>query len=568
MLFTILAATAATHAIGLRPGSSATNFAKLRDVTKSGSMDVQALHEVGRVVNAIMLQSGNGTEHLTSADQELLTRVIDIINNNMYASMNTAHAADVAAVTAAIAAINQCYQDFAARVADGGDLDQMKDSAMSFQLTLNDLQDDVDEKTIANNTAWTNFQNHISLISPAPACPALPNPRNMPSLDTYFSSSAYAVWWTAQRAAYWPVRNAWVEADRQLRVALTAYAVGLASRDVAYCDWKRELEAGCARYEACYEEKRAHYLNVVKPAVTTNMNARIEAYKAGETIIHQIKFLLAQEADQATPSISTGRYHIAFPAVPAKLECDMSALDDAMWVPTPECRQWVEIFSGGFCSTGWITGRVGGTSEECRADCDSDGQCGAYCFGTGNPEWDCLRYTSECNSNTVATVLHGHGMSAYTCYRFQEAQEAPAPAHAPPPCRPREDIIAGTFQHFGHDGASSSDQDCNQRCQSTEGCTAWVRGRNPGTNADADAHCWLTQQVPPVWEGDNHRVAGVPGCVNRPETTCGGNAGGAGCTFPFTYQGVTYSECSMANHHQLWCSLDAQYSGRWGNCEC
>jgi len=337
MMFTFLVATAATQAVGLRPGVSSTNFAKLRDLAKAGRSDVAVLHEIAGVVNSIMLQEGNATEHLTSDDQALLNRVIDMINNNMYASMTSAHNGDVSALNAAIAAINQCSMDWNARIADGGDLYVMHQGVIQYQNTLNQLQDDVDEKTVANATAWSNLESHMSLISAAPQCPAFPNPRTMASLDVYFDTSAYVTWWTAQKAAYEPVRDAYVYANHQLELALTAYAVGLGQRDTAYCDWKRELEHGCQQYETCYRVTTEHYGLVVKPAVEEDMRARIEAYKAGETIIHQIKFLLAQEADQATPAISTSRYQIAFPDVPAKQECDLSPLDDARWVPTPVC---------------------------------------------------------------------------------------------------------------------------------------------------------------------------------------------------------------------------------------
>merc|ERR1719210_2996536 len=168
----------------------------------------------------------------------------------------------------------------------------------------------------------------------------------MPSLDVYLGTSAYVTWWTAQKAAYEPLRDAYVYADQQLQAALTAYAVGLAVRDVAYCDWKRELEAACAQFSACYEAAKANYLNVVKPAVEQAEQRRIEAYKAGETIIHQIRFLLAEEADQATPAVNTDRYQIAYPEVPAKPACDMSALDDPAWVPTPNCHFEKQLVDG------------------------------------------------------------------------------------------------------------------------------------------------------------------------------------------------------------------------------
>merc|ERR1740139_1024438 len=177
-----------------------------------------------------------------------------MLRDIMYASMTTSHTFDVNELASAIDAINQCHMDFAARIEDGGDLAVMESSVRTYQTTLNGLQVDVDEKTLANATAWSNLVTHIELISPAPECAAFPcaASRTMASLDVYFESSAYVTWWTAQAAAYWPVKQAWTYADAALRSALTAYAVGLAVRDVAYYDWKRELEAGCARFEACY----------------------------------------------------------------------------------------------------------------------------------------------------------------------------------------------------------------------------------------------------------------------------------------------------------------------------
>jgi len=345
MLFTFIVAGATTQALGLRPAYSASartaHFAKLRDLAQFASANpsksLPTLHEVTDVVNAIMLQEGNATGHLTDSDQQLLREVIEMINNSLYASMTESHQADEAALAYAIDAINQCQLDFTRRLEEG-DLYHLHGQAVTYQNHLDELQIEVDEKRLLNATAWSNLETHMRLISNAPSCPAFPNPRTMASLDIYFESSAYVTWWTAQKAAYEPVRDAYLYANQQLEAALAAFAVGLGVRDVAYCDWKRELVAACAQYSTCYETAKAEYLNVVKPAVEEDMRARIEAYKAGETIIHQIKFLLAEESNQQTPSISTSRYQIAFPAVPAKQACDFSALDDARWVPTPDCH--------------------------------------------------------------------------------------------------------------------------------------------------------------------------------------------------------------------------------------
>ena len=49
------------------------------------------------------------------------------------------------------------------------------------------------------------------------------------------------------------------------------------------------------------------------------------------------------------------------------------------------------------------------------------------------------------------------------------------------------------------------------------------------------------------------------GCVQKTTT-------GQCCSIPFTYKGVKYHSCTTADHNQLWCSLDAVYKGKWGNC--
>jgi len=386
MLFTFLVVAVAPQAMGMRPSASASarssQIAQLRDlalVAPDPSSDPLAgIQDVANIVNSIMLQEGNATEHLDERDKKTLNDVIEMLPRNMYASMTLAHKADDAAMDAAIKRIEACYEAFEAEVADGGDIKILEDSARAYQIELNILQDDVDVKTAANATAWSNLEKHMSLISDAPQCPGLPNPRTMVALDVYFVSSDYVTWWAAQKAAYEPIRDAYLEAHARLLEALRKYAVGLAVRNVAYCDWKKELEAGCARYSECYEREKAQYLNVDKPGAEKRMNMRIEAYKAGETIIHKIKFLLALVSDQAVPAISTDEYQMTFPNVPAKRECDMSALDDPSWVPTPVCQDECLPPVANEADAGYQNGVYG------WYDVQGCGQCNDYCRWVGN----------------------------------------------------------------------------------------------------------------------------------------------------------------------------------------
>merc|ERR1719387_818068 len=49
-------------------------------------------------------------------------------------------------------------------------------------------------------------------------------------------------------------------------------------------------------------------------------------------------------------------------------------------------------------------------------------------------------------------------------------------------------------------------------------------------------------------------------------STCGGDADGAACAFPFTYGGTEYEQCTSKDHHEPWCMTTTP--GKWGNCDC
>merc|ERR1719443_550983 len=67
-----------------------------------------------------------------------------------------------------------------------------------------------------------------------------------------------------------------------------------------------------------------------------------------------------------------------------------------------------------------------------------------------------------------------------------------------------QDIVAGTFAHYGADrmGAAASDAECSALCTASPECTAWVRQPSSG-------NCWLTRQSVPVFEADTDRNTGL-----------------------------------------------------------
>jgi len=301
-----------------------------------------ALRAAAGVVETIMAETGNATEHMSDDDASLLRSVIDLVESTIYGSMDSAHTADEQALAAGVAAVEQCNADIAARQAPTGDLGKLHQNVEDAQNELDRLQGVVDVETGNNASAWDTFDKHMQMISNPPACPDIPG-RTMPQLDVFFEESAYSTWFAQNQAAYTAARALYTAADAALAAAIDAYNLQKAVRDVRYCDWSTELEAACASFDSCYDEKSDDFNKRLVPQVQGDMNQRIEAFKAGETLVHQIKFLLADTATQETPPIATSRYEMDFPTLPPKGECDLSVLASAAWVPVVNCAgdpQW------------------------------------------------------------------------------------------------------------------------------------------------------------------------------------------------------------------------------------
>jgi len=344
MLFTFLAALAACQTTAMRPELSRTRvsqrIATIGDILSKISSPKEskaALQEAAGIVDGILAETGNATEHMSDDDAALLRSVIDLVETTIYGSMDSAHAADEQALADGVRAVEQCNADIAERQSPTGDLGVLHQSALDDQTELNRLQGVVDDETSNNASAWDTFNNHMQMIANPPACPGLPG-RTMPQLDVFFEKSEYSIWFAHNEAAYAAERAKYVAADAALTAAIEAYNIQKAIRDTQYCDWKAELEAACASFDACFAEKSDDFNKRLVPRVQSDMNSRIETLKAGETLIHQIKFLLADVANQETPDIDTSRYELDFPILPPKGECDLSVLDDDKWVPTVSCK--------------------------------------------------------------------------------------------------------------------------------------------------------------------------------------------------------------------------------------
>jgi len=343
MRFTAFVGLAACPAMAMRPEISraavSKRIATIGDLVpqlSSTAGSLAALKAASAEVSSILAEAGGPDDHISEDDAALLRQVIDLVDKTIYSSMDASHNADVAALAAAVDDAAACNADITQRQAPEGDLGVLHQHVQDKQTELDRLQGVVDEKTEANNTKWEEFDSHMQMIAAAPACPDFPA-RTMPALDVYFEKSEYSIWFAAQQASYDAMRDAFTAADSALTDAIRAYNIQKAVRDVQYCDWKSELEAACAAFDKCFTDATIFFNEVLVPRVEKDMANRIEVKKAGDTLIHQINFLLGAAEEQETPPIDFSRYTIAFPSLPAKGLCDLSPLDADEWVPTVTC---------------------------------------------------------------------------------------------------------------------------------------------------------------------------------------------------------------------------------------
>merc|ERR1719464_1687135 len=117
-----------------------------------------------------------------------------MIEQSIYGSMDSAHQADKDAIQSALAAIAKCNSDIAVRLASDGDLELLYQRTSGFQSTLNDKQDDVDDKTEINNTKFEELERHISNIVDDKECSPFPADPTKAKTDIFFGESAYVSW--------------------------------------------------------------------------------------------------------------------------------------------------------------------------------------------------------------------------------------------------------------------------------------------------------------------------------------------------------------------------------------
>jgi len=337
MRFTLFV-LAACQSYAMRPelkrAALSKNIARVGDIMAQISVPtdpLKQLNEAASVLNEIAADFGNATEHMDSKDEQLLLDIITLLEETIYGSCDSAHQGNKNSLEQAVNATILCNTEIDKKQTDG-DLFQLKQGTQFMQSELLERYASQELARNQNDTTWENLKNHMTFLQDPPVCPGLPA-RTLTALNAFFADTKYKDWFDDQSAAYKQVADAFVEASEDLGRKVNEYITKKGERNIKWCDWKTTLDTACETFDECFDRESTHYNDELVPEVTEWMNQRKTVKKAGDTMIHQIKFLLGKETDQNTPEIDTSRYTIVFPELPVKTLCDKTPLSSSEWDP-------------------------------------------------------------------------------------------------------------------------------------------------------------------------------------------------------------------------------------------
>lgn len=288
------------------------------------------LKDASSVVHEILLQEGNATEHLSDQDEELLGKVIHIIETDMYGNMRSTRKRDTTDLLNRLEAILECNANIETRQSSG-DIGGEQEQSIRFQTELNELWKDVCDKTVVNNTRWEFFFGYMQTMSEPGACPDWPDPKGMAQLDVYFESSSYSAWWTFTGNQYKEPRDDWFAADQELREAIKEFNKQQAMLTTKLNDYTALLEFGCKEFDRCYN-KAAEYYTATVSAVKARVAKNLEIVEAAETLLAHVKFLLAQQKTRDPRDYDKTEWQLTFDDVPDKTLCDLTTLNSPIWI--------------------------------------------------------------------------------------------------------------------------------------------------------------------------------------------------------------------------------------------
>jgi len=291
---------------------------------------------------------GNASGNIDQTDKDMLTDIIGIINETMYASITRDHGEDQLEIDAARQVVVDCNVALdnkksgaistkrtsteAARALhtacrEGGStsgLLQVVKGTSSEERSLQLQQASqaeacqlADEKKVALDLIIVNIP------TPAPPTPPFPSPRTLEAVNAFFTNeNLYITWFNNHKDTFLLAKN---ESDA---------ATELCESYKEQCDddqhafeseydlFRAEYNGTCDTYALCFGPESTAYGDA-KTRVEASMVDRKLAFEAGETIIYKIECLLGYHGCDV-PTIDSSAYNLEFLALPDEETCDAS----------------------------------------------------------------------------------------------------------------------------------------------------------------------------------------------------------------------------------------------------
>jgi len=349
MRFTLCAAVAACGAMAARPELSRAGVSKsvatLEEIMSKMSTSGDTLASIeaasAQLTTILAETAGPADDHVSDADAEILRKAIDLVVDTIYDSMDDSHTADAGALAQGVKEAADCNShvlDSQSETEPAGVVGQLHIDAKAEQTELDRLKGIWDDKKQVNTTKHQVLVSLMNMMPIAPICSSFPA-KTKAALDAYFEdtspNSEYSSWYEYHQDSFVEARDAWSLADTELVDAIAKFDTQTGVRDTKFCDYKTELLFTCVEFDDCFSTKTSAYTDGLVVSVTKDMNNRIKVKEAGDTLVHQIKFLLSEVDDQAAPAVDVSRYELTFPELPAKALCDKIPLEAPEWRPFP-----------------------------------------------------------------------------------------------------------------------------------------------------------------------------------------------------------------------------------------
>lgn len=333
----------------LRPEVSqhtATSIARLGEAIATATRDgyvegMASLQEAVDIAHSVMMQAENKTAFLSDADRDTLTVIIGIIEDKLLGLLSNSTQRDQNFINGALQEIAQCNSDMEAFVKTaGGGVFTLAGKVGDLQSELNVLEQTRSDKAKAETDEFDDLKDRLTLISGStvPACNG--DYTTIELANIFFQSSPYVTWYESNQQNWQADYTAWDIAVQEHTAAFNSYTIKRVERDTTYCDFVVEERGACERHQECYERNKRFFSEELTVELSSDMSLRVDAYKAGKTVVAMLNYLLANETialpDVNLSAIDVTDITLNFGTPPDAADCQ--ATIDGTLDPEPTCK--------------------------------------------------------------------------------------------------------------------------------------------------------------------------------------------------------------------------------------